>query len=353
MSLAPSPTLAIAGRPIGPDHPPFIIAEMSANHNGDLGRALDLLEAAAKAGADAVKLQTLKPDAITIDHDGPGFVIEGGPWDGRKLFDLYSEAQTPWEWHEALFRRGRELGVIVFSSPFDKAAVDFLADLGAPAFKIASFEMADPDLVGHAAGKGKPIIVSTGLAGLGDIAATVETVRRAGNPDLILLHCISSYPAPTEDANLATIPHMAEAFGVPVGLSDHTQGTAVAVAAVALGACVIEKHVTLRRADGGLDSHFSLEPEELAQLVRDCRAAWVARGRVSYLLEESEEGSRAFRRSLYVVDDLAAGEVITEAKVRSIRPGFGLEPKFLSDVLGRKARRAVTRGTPFDWSMID
>lgn len=345
--------ITIAGRAVGPDHPPFVIAEMSANHNGDLDRALELLEAAAQAGADAVKLQTLQPGAITIDHDGPGFVIEGGPWGGRKLYDLYAEAQTPWDWHPRLFERGRELGLIVFSSPFDKAAVDFLAGLDAPAFKIASFEMADPDLVAHAATKGRPMIVSTGMAGLGDIAGVVETVRKAGNAELALLHCISSYPAPTEDANLATIPHMAQAFGVPVGLSDHTHGTAVAVAAVALGACIIEKHFTLRRADGGLDSHFSLEPEELAQLVRDCRAAWIARGRISYALAPCEEGSKAFRRSLYVVEDMAAGEVITEDKVRSIRPGFGLEPKFLPEVLGRRARRAVKRGTPFDWSMVD
>lgn len=345
--------ISIAGRPIGPDHPPFVIAEMSANHNGDLGRAMALLEAAASAGADAVKLQTLKPDSITIDCDRSDFVIEGGPWGGRKLYDLYAEAQTPWDWHPKLFERGKELGLIVFSSPFDKAAVDFLAGLDAPAFKIASFEMADPGLVTHAAAKGKPIIVSTGMAGLGDIAATVETVRRAGNDQLVLLHCISSYPAPTEDANLATIPHMAQAFGVPVGLSDHTQGTAVAVAAVALGACVIEKHFTLRRADGGLDSHFSLEPEELAQLVRDCRAAWTARGRISYALADCEQGSKAFRRSLYVVEDLHPGEIITEDKVRSIRPGYGLEPKFLPEILGRKARKMVPRGTAFDWSMIE
>lgn len=345
--------ITIADRPIGPDYPPFIIAEMSANHNGDLNRAMALLEAAAQAGADAVKLQTLKPDAITIDYDGPGFVIEGGLWDGRKLFDLYQEAQTPWEWHEPLFKRARELGLIIFSSPFDKAAVDFLAELGAPAFKIASFEMVDTDLVAHAAYYGKPMIVSTGMGSLGDIATTVEAIEKTGNDQIVLLHCISSYPAPDADANLATIPHLAQAFNTLVGLSDHTHGTAVSVAAVALGASVIEKHFTLSRADGGLDSTFSLEPAELAQLVSDCKTAWTARGHVSYALEECEKGSLAFRRSLYVVADIAAGQVLSEDNVRSIRPGYGLEPKFLHQILGRKARKALTRGTPFDWSMVD
>ena len=348
-----SSPFAIAGRSIGPDQPPFIIAEMSANHNGDLNRAMTLLETAAKAGADAVKLQTLKPDGITIDHDGPGFTIASGPWAGYTLFGLYSEAQTPWEWHRPLFERGKELGLIVFSSPFDKQAVDFLDDLGAPAFKIASFEMADTDLVAHAARKGKPMIVSTGLSSLGDIALTVDAIHKTGNRDVALLHCISSYPAPSADANLATIPHMAQGFGTLVGLSDHTNGTAVSVAAVALGACIIEKHFTLSRADGGLDAEFSLEPDELAALVRDCRTAWVARGHVSYALEECEKGNLAFRRSLYVVRDIPAGTVITEQDVRSIRPGYGLEPRFLPQVLGRVARRDLAKGTPFDWGMVD
>ena len=346
-------TLAIAGRAIGHDHPPFIIAEMSANHNGDLNRAMRLLEAAATAGADAVKLQTLKPDGITIDHDGPDFTITDGPWAGYTLFGLYSQAQTPWEWHAPLFERGRELGLIVFSSPFDKPAVDFLDGLDAPAFKIASFEMADTDLVAHAARTGKPMIVSTGMSGLGDIAATVDAIHKTGNRQVALLHCISSYPAPSDDANLATIPHMAEAFGTVVGLSDHTHGTAVSVAAVALGAAIIEKHFTLSRSDGGLDAAFSLEPDELAALVRDCRTAWTARGHVSYALEDCEKGNLAFRRSLYVVRSMKAGDVITEDLVRSIRPGFGLEPRYLHQILGRTARRDVAKGTPFDWSMID
>lgn len=348
-----SQNFAIAGREIGPDHPPFIIAEMSANHNGQLDRAMALLEAAAQAGADAVKLQTLKPDGITIDHNGPGFTITEGPWSGHTLFGLYSEAQTPWEWHRPLFEHARRLGLIAFSSPFDKQAVDFLDELGVPAFKIASFEMADTDLVAHAARKGKPLIVSTGLSSLGDIALTVDAIHKTGNRQVALLHCISSYPAPTQDANLATIPHMAQAFDAVVGLSDHTHGTAVSVAAVALGACIIEKHFTLARADGGLDAAFSLEPDELAALIKDCRTAWVARGHVSYALEECEKGNLAFRRSLYVVQDLKAGDLITENLVRSIRPGFGLEPRYLPQVLGRIARRDVAKGTPFDWSMID
>ena len=348
-----SQNFAIAGRAVGPDQPPFIIAEMSANHNGDLNRAMTLLETAARCGADAVKLQTLKPDGITIDHDGPGFTIKDGPWAGYTLYGLYSEAQTPWEWHEPLFKRGRELGLIVFSSPFDKQAVDFLDQLQAPAFKIASFEMADTDLVAHAARKGKPMIVSTGLSSLGDIAQTVDAIHKTGNRHVALLHCISSYPAPTQDANLATIPHMAQGFDALVGLSDHTHGTAVSVAAVALGACIIEKHFTLARADGGLDAEFSLEPDELAALVKDCRTAWVARGKVSYALEECEKGNLAFRRSLYVVGDIRAGDVISENLVRSIRPGFGLEPRFLPQVLGRRARRDIAKGTPFDWTMIE
>jgi N-acetylneuraminate synthase len=347
------PSLSIAGRPIGAGHPPFIVAEISANHNGDLGRALALLEAAKAAGADAVKVQTLLPGSVTLDSDRPDFVIKGGPWAGRTLFDLYTEAQVPWEWHAKLFDKGRELGLTVFSSPFDREAVDFLADLGVPAFKIASFEMADTGLIGHAAAFGRPMIISTGMGSLGDISLTVDAVHKAGNAHLALLHCVSSYPAPTEHANLATIPHMAQAFGVPVGLSDHTSGTAVAVAAVALGACIIEKHFTLSRADGGLDATFSLEPDELATLVRDCRAAWTAIGRISYEVEDSERASLMFRRSLYVVGDLAPGDIITEDNLRSIRPSYGLEPRFLKEILGRTARKTVTPGTPFDWTMVE
>lgn len=344
-------TIQIGDRLVGAGQPPFVIAELSANHNGDIGRALELVAAAAECGADAVKLQTLKPDCITIDHDGPGFVIQGGPWGGRKLHDLYTEAQTPWDWHARLFEEGAKRGVQVFSSPFDLAAVDFLAGLGAPAFKIASFEMVDLPLIEAAARHGRPLIVSTGMAGLGDISAALHAARGPGG--VALLHCVSAYPARAEDANLRTIPNMAQAFGVPVGLSDHTLGIGVAVAAVALGASIIEKHFTLRRADGGLDSEFSLEPHELRALTTECRQAWAALGHVSYELEEGEKGNTQFRRSLYVVADLAAGEELTAANVRSIRPGFGLPPKVLKDVIGRKARRAVKRGTPLDWSMVD
>lgn len=343
----------IAGRAIGPAHPPFVIAELSANHNGDIGRALALMEAAKEAGADAVKLQTLKPDAITIDHDGPGFVIEGGLWHGRKLYDLYQEAQTPWDWHPRLFEKGRELGLIVFSSPFDWAAVDFLAELEAPAYKIASFELPDIPLIRRAASHGRPLIMSTGLAGLGDIANAVQAAQDGGAGGVGLLHCVSAYPARAEEANLRTIPHMAQAFGLPVGLSDHTLGIAVSVAAVSLGACIIEKHFTLARADGGLDSAFSLEPRELAALVEECRTAWAALGTVSYGVEKGEEGNLMFRRSLYVVEDVAAGEPLTEANVRSIRPGLGLPPKHWDAVLGRRARQALAKGTPLDWSMVE
>ncbi len=343
--------ITIAGRPIGPGHPPYIIAELSANHNGELARALELVDAAAAAGVDAIKLQTLRPDAITIDHDGDQFIVKGGAWDGRRLFDLYAEAQTPWEWHEALFAKGRELGVTVFSSPFDHKAVEFLHGLDVPAFKVASFEMVDLPLIERIAQCGKPVIMSTGMGDLGQIGEAVDAAR--GGDGLALLHCVSAYPARPEEANLRTIPHLADAFDTVVGLSDHTLGIGVAVASVALGASIIEKHFTLRRADGGLDSEFSLEPAEMAELVRQCRAAWAALGRVNYALEEGEQGNVAFRRSLYVVADVAAGTVITEDIVRSIRPGFGLAPKHLKDLLGRRVRRDLARGTPFDWGMVE
>ena len=342
----------IAGRPIGPDHPPYIIAELSGNHNGSLDRALAILEAAAQSGADAVKLQTYTADTMTIDFDGPGFVVEGGLWDGRRLYQLYEEAHTPWAWHEALFQRGRELGLAVFSSPFDASAVDFLEDLGAPAYKIASFEIVDLPLIAKAASKGKPLIISTGMANLGEIANAVETARNHGDGGLVLLHCVSAYPAKPEEANLRTIEHLAQAFGVPVGLSDHTLGIAVSVAATGLGARAIEKHVTLRRADGGVDSAFSLEPEELAELVQATRTGFAALGQVNYSLTEGEQGSRNFRRSLYVVRDVAANEELTAENVRAIRPGAGLPPKWLRDVLGKRATRPLRRGEPLTLDMV-
>jgi N-acetylneuraminate synthase len=347
------PEITIAGRRIGPGHPPYVIAEMSGNHNGDIKRAFALLEAAKKSGADAVKLQTYTADTLTIDHDGPDFRIEGGPWAGRRLYELYQEAHTPWEWHPQLFAKARELGITVFSSPFDPTAIEFLEKLGAPAFKIASFEIVDLPLIQRAAKSGKPLIISTGIASLGEIAEAVDAARGAGCREIALLHCTSGYPTPPEDSNLRTIAHLADAFGVVAGLSDHTPGTAVPVAAIALGANLIEKHFTLRRADGGPDAAFSLEPEELTELVANCRTAWTALGKVSYELEASEKGSLIFRRSLYAVQDIPAGARLTADNVRSIRPGRGLPPKHLPKVLGRRAARAIARGTPLAWSLIE
>lgn len=336
----------IAGRKVGPDHEPYIICELSGNHNGSLDRALQLLEAAAATGADAIKIQSYTPDTITIDHDGPGFTIEGGLWDGRRLYDLYGEAQTPFEWHEALFAKARELGVTLFSSPFDESAADLLDQLGAPAYKIASFEAVDLPLIAFVARKGKPMIISTGMSNLGEINDAVRTARENGCEELILLHCVSSYPAPDEDSNIRTVPHLGQAFGCVSGLSDHTHGSAVAVASIALGGAVIEKHFTLARADGGPDSAFSLEPDEFERLVTDCKRAWLALGQVSYDLQGCERGSAVFRRSLYVVADIPEGDELTPANVRSIRPGFGLAPRYLPEMLGRRAGRPLKRGEP-------
>jgi len=345
-------SVSIAGRPVGPDHPPYIVAEMSGNHNGDMGRALAIMEAAKSTGADAVKLQTYTADTITINHDGPGFRIEGGLWHGRTLYDLYKEAHTPWEWHERLFEKGRELGITVFSSPFDPTAVDFLEKLGTPAYKIASFEIVDLPLIQKVAATGKPVIFSTGMASREEIGEAVTAAREAGCKDPVLLHCTSSYPAPPEDSNLRTIPHLAETFDVVTGLSDHTPGAAVPVAAVTLGASIVEKHLTLKRSDGGPDAAFSLEPDEFKDLVTSCRMAWIALGQVNYDREPSERGNVIFRRSLYVVEDIAAGGVFTEKNVRSIRPSYGLPPRYLTKILGRRAVAAYKRGTPLDLSMV-
>jgi N-acetylneuraminate synthase len=345
-------TISIAGRKIGPGEPPYIIAEMSANHNGSLERALAIVEMAKASGADAIKLQTYKADTITIDHDGPEFLLNEGLWAGRRLYELYQSAAMPWEWHEPLFKRAKEIGIAIFSSAFDATAVDLLQSLDAPAYKVASLETGDIGLIQRIAATGKPMIVSTGASEIGEIEEAVAAARAGGCKDLILLQCTSGYPTPASESNLRTIPDMAAKFDCLVGLSDHTYGTAVPVAAVALGACAIEKHVTLRRADGGVDSDFSLEPEELARLVADCRTAFEALGRVNYQVSPSERAIRPLRRSLYVVKDLAAGEAITEAHIRSIRPGKGLAPKHLKAVLGRKAAKSVKRGQPLDWSMV-
>jgi N-acetylneuraminate synthase len=343
---------SIAGRRIGRDHEPYVICELSGNHNGSLERALQLLEAAAATGADAIKIQSYTPDTMTIDHDGPGFRVEGGLWDGRSLYDLYGEAQTPFAWHEPLFRRARELGVTLFSSPFDETAVDLLDALGAPAYKIASFEAVDLPLVAYAASKRKPMIISTGMANADEIGEAVRTARENGCEEIILLHCVSSYPAPDAQSNVRTVPDLGDRFGVVSGLSDHTAGSAVAVASIALGGCVVEKHFTLRRADGGPDSAFSLEPDEFKALVDDCKRAWRSLGAATYDLQGCEQASVGFRRSIYVVRDVTAGEPLTRENVRSIRPGHGLAPKHLPEVLGRRAARDLKRGEPLDWPSV-
>ncbi len=346
-------SIRVGDREIGPDSPPFIICELSGNHNGSLDRALAMIDAAADTGCDAIKLQTYTQDTLTIDCDLPDFQIKGGLWDGRTLYDLYREAHTPFEWHKPLFDRARERGVMIFSSPFDESSADLLEELDAPIYKIASFEIVDLPLIAHVARKGKPMIMSTGLAGLGEIERAVHTARENGCEDLILLHCISSYPAPTDQANIRTIPHLGEAFGVHCGLSDHTHGTATSVAAIALGAVAIEKHFTLARADGGPDAAFSLEPDEFRRLTEDCRNAWISLGKVSYRVQPAEAQNVVFRRSLYVVKDIAAGEALTRANVRSIRPGYGLQPRFLPSVLGKHARQPIARGTALAWELFE
>jgi len=347
-----STNIIIAGRQIGPGQPPYIIAEMSGNHNGDINRAFTLIEAAKNAGADAVKLQTYTADTLTIDHDSPDFQITGGLWDGKSLYELYEQAHTPWDWHERLFAKGAELGITVFSSPFDHTSVDFLETLNAPAYKIASFEAIDLDLVKKVAATGKPLIISTGMSNECEISETVHTARNAGGQNLILLHCISSYPAQPADMNLLTVPDMAARFDVPTGLSDHTLGTSVSVAGVALGACVIEKHFTLARADGGPDAAFSLEPDELRELVDSCRDIHGALGTATYERSESERSNMVFRRSLYVVEAMRAGDEFSRTNLRSIRPGYGLAPKHLTAILGQKAACDIPRGTPMSIGLV-
>lgn len=346
------PAITIGNRKIGEGQPPLLVAELSGNHNGDRGRALAMVEAAKDAGAEAIKLQTYTADTITIDHDGPGFVIDGGLWDKRKLYDLYQEASTPWDWHQALFEKAASLDLICFSSPFDYTAVDFLEGFGAPAYKIASFEIVDLPLIRKAASTGKPMIISTGMANLGEIGDALDAARSAGAGEIVLLHCTSGYPTPASDANIRTMAHLAEAFGVATGLSDHTQGIGVAVAAVTLGAVMIEKHFTLARADGGPDAAFSMEPQEFRAMVDACNMAFQSLGKITYQRRTSEAGNAVFRRSLYIVRDKRAGEVLSAGDVRSIRPGHGLPPKYMEYVVGKTVTQDVRRGTPVSWDIL-
>ncbi len=346
--------MRIGRSPIGSGSAPVIVAEMSANHNGSLDRALSLVDAVADAGAHALKLQTYTADTMTIDVDRPEFRIEtpGSLWHGRTLFDLYQEGSTPWEWHAPIAERCRERRLDWFSSPFDTTAVEFLERLDPAAYKIASFEVVDLPLIRAAARTGKPVVISTGMATEAEIGDAVRVARDAGCRDLILLRCTSTYPASAENSNLATIPHLAEAFGCPVGLSDHTLGIAVPLAAVGLGAVLIEKHVTLSRADGGVDAAFSLEPPELRELVEGSKQAWQAVGDVQYGPLPAERASLKFRRSLFITEDLQAGDALTQENLRAIRPGYGLPPRYLEDLLGRRVARDVARGTPAAWDLL-
>ena len=344
----------IGGHLVGENYPPFIIAEMSGNHNQSLKKALQIMDAVAQTGAHAIKLQTYTADTITLDIKEGDFFIEDEDnlWRGRSLYDLYKEAYTPWEWHKAIFKRCRELGMIAFSTPFDETAVGFLETLDVPCYKIASFENTDLPLIRRVAATGKPMIISTGMASVAEIDETVRVAREAGCEDLILLKCTSSYPASPEESNLLTIPHMQQLFDCPVGLSDHTMGIGAAVASVALGACLIEKHFTLSRADGGVDAAFSMEPEEMRQLVIETERAWQALGKINYGPGEQESKSLKFRRSLYIAKDMVAGEVLTPKNLRIVRPGYGLEPKYYDVLLGKKINRAVKKGTPLNWDLI-
>lgn len=346
-------SILINGRPIGPGHPVYVIAEMSANHGQKFEQAVEILKAAKAAGADAVKLQTYTPDTMTIDCRNEYFQIgKGTIWEGRNLYELYGEAYTPWDWQPELKRIANELGLDCFSTPFDASAVEFLEKMEVPAHKIASFELVDIPLLQRVARTGKPVILSTGMATLEEIELAVRTLREAGNQQLALLKCTSAYPARPEDMNLRTIPDMAQRFGVPVGLSDHTLGIAVPVAAVTLGACIVEKHFTLSRSIPGPDSAFSLEPDEFRQMVEAIRVAEKALGTVNYELLPGEAASRVFRRSLFVVKDMKAGETFTTENVRVIRPGYGLAPRHLPAVLGKTAARDIPRGTPLEWDVI-
>lgn len=338
--------ITISGRKIGKDFPPYIIAELSANHNGDINRAYKIMEEAKNAGADAIKLQTYTQDTLTIDCDKDDFKITDGLWDGQTLYELYRGAHMPWEWHVPLFKKAEELGITIFSSPFDNTAVDLLETLGSPAYKIASFELVDLQLIARVAVTGKPMIMSTGMANKEEIQEAINCARDNGCKELVVLHCVSGYPAPADQYNLKTIEDMSSRFDVISGLSDHTIDNATAVTSVTLGACLIEKHVTLNRDGGGVDDSFSLEPHELEQLCKDTKTAWSALGKVNYERTETEKGNVKFRRSLYVVKNIQKGELFTSENIKSIRPGFGMLPKYYYEVLGKKASEDIQRGTP-------
>jgi N-acetylneuraminate synthase len=344
--------MKIAERQISDTAPPYVIAELSANHNGRLEAALQLIEIAKSAGADAVKIQTYRPDTITLNSDREDFFISEGKWAGQTLYQLYESAYTPWEWHAELFQHARSLGITLFSSPFDRTAVDLLEDLGAPAYKIASFEAVDLPLIRYAAGTGKPLIISTGMANDEEIDEAITAAREAGCKELAILHCVSGYPAPSSDYNLRTIPDMIRRFGVPTGISDHTLENTTAIAAVALGACIIEKHFTIDRNGGGPDDSFSLEPTELKDLCLSARTAWAALGAVDYGQKSSEKGNAKFRRSLYFAKSMKAGQTITADDVRSIRPGFGLAPKFSEQVIGSVLCKDAEFAEPVTWAHI-
>ncbi len=354
MAAQQSFAFRLGNREIGGNHPPLVVAEMSGNHNQSLQRALEIVDAAAAAGAHAIKIQTYTADTMTLDlTEGEFFISDPASlWKGKSLHQLYQEAHTPWDWHKPILERARERGMIAFSTPFDETAVDFLESLGVPCYKIASFENTDIPLIRRAAATGKPLIISTGMATVAELDESVRAARAAGCSDLVLLKCTSTYPSTPENSNVLTIPHMQELFGCQVGLSDHTMGVGAAIAAVAHGATVVEKHFTLRRSDGGVDSTFSLEPDELRTLVIETERAWQSLGSASYGSSAAEQPSLIFRRSIYIARDLKAGDVLTRENLRCIRPGHGLPPKYLELLLGHKVSRDVRKGTPMDWTLV-
>jgi pseudaminic acid synthase len=345
--------ISIAGRKIGPSHFPYVIAEMSANHNGNIDTAFRIIEEAKRAGADAIKMQTYTADTLTLKSDLPDFQIKDGLWAGRTLYELYDWAHTPWNWHKAMFDYAHELGITIFSSPFDNTAIDLLEDLNAPAYKIASFEAVDLPLIKYTASTGKPMIISTGMADADEIAEAIEAAREGGCKELAVLHCVSGYPAPAEDYNLRTIKDMIQRFGLVTGLSDHTMGNITAITSVAMGASIIEKHFTLDRNGGGPDDSFSLEPSELAALCKDTKTAWAVLGKVDYARKSSELGNVKFRRSLYFVKDLMPGDVVTADAIRCVRPGFGLPPKHFDTIVGMRIMNEVKANTPVSWTKLE